>query len=77
MDLASLDEYLQDLQKARTLHTDYRIMRAMLLDAVVRGVRTVNGETQEEKLRIMENQIIENMRIIFNLEYVLKVEFGL
>ena len=77
MDLARRDEYLRDLQHAHELDREYRDVRAVLLDAVVRGERAVNGEDQEEKLDLVERKIIRNIRIIFDLEYVLKVEFGL
>ena len=77
MDLAELDGYLQDLQQAHALIAECRRMRVVLLGGIVRGERTLDGEDQEEKLQLVERHIVKTIKTIFDLEYILRVDFGL
>jgi hypothetical protein len=65
------DQLLKELEKGKKNDAEYNRIRQVLLEAVRNRERTSAGESQQKKLERVEKAIIDNLKVIHDIEAVL------
>ncbi len=65
------EHLLQQLEKGKKNDAEYNRIRQVLLEAVRGRERTSAGESQVKKLERVEKAIIENLKVIHDIEAIL------
>ena len=58
----------KELEKRKKNDAEYNRIRQVLLEAVRNRERTSGGESQQRKLERVEKAIIDNLKIIYDIE---------
>ena len=67
----SKEQLLKELEKGKKNDAEYNRIRQVLLEAVRNRERTSAGESQQKKLERVEKAIIDNLKVIHDVEAVL------
>jgi|688.fasta_scaffold632619_1 hypothetical protein len=65
------EQLLKELEKGKKNDAEYNRIRQVLLEAVRNRERTSAGESQQKKLERVEKAIIDNLKVIHDIEAVL------
>jgi hypothetical protein len=68
---AAVTRLRKNLEKAKANDRKYNHMRQVLLDGLTLDPKTVNGESQHDKLEIVEKVIHENLEVLHDIEAIL------
>jgi hypothetical protein len=76
MNRSEINKWREQLARENANDVEYnRIMRA-LLDGLSEGQKTLKGQSQHEKLEVIERAIRENLRVKHDLEVILATNQG-
>jgi len=64
-------QWRKELERAESNEKEYNRIREALLDGLSKGQTTLDGDTQHEKLEVVEKAIIENLKVKQDLEVIL------
>jgi hypothetical protein len=65
------EQLLKELEKGKKNDAEYNRIRQVLLEAVRNRERTSAGESQQKKLERVEKAVIDNLKVIHDIEAVL------
>jgi len=61
----------RNLEKAKANDAEYKKVRQVLLDGLSQGQTTEDGQSQDEKLEIVDRAIIKNLEVLNDIETIL------
>ena len=65
------EQLLKELEKGKKNDAEYNRIRQVLLEAVRNRERTSAGESQQKKLERVEKAVIDNLKVIHDIEAIL------
>jgi len=76
MSRSQMNKWTEQLAKANANEQEYNRIRNALLDGLTKNDRTRDGESQHEKLEVIERAIRENLKVKHDLEVILATHKG-
>jgi len=76
MNQSKINKWTEQLAPANANDVEYNQIRRALLDGLSQGHKTHEGQSQHEKLEVIERAIRKNLRVKHDLEVILATTQG-
>ncbi len=70
MNRSEINKWTEQLARANANDVEYNRIRRALLDGLSEGLKTRKGQSQHEKLEVIERAICKNLRVKHDLEVI-------